>query len=312
MAELTAAIVQDVIKVCQAGAEEAAGAIGRAFDVQLTITVGEPITLEPDQLPDDLNDSGLAIVEICGTSGAVFCIADATGFVPVWCDAPDPTGQSKLTTLAQEIGMILLPEDFMPDDFKAGKVKNLNGAIRRGGLAAGAACIPFELTSADGQKGIARLIWPVAKPAVIVGAAPEPKAEPKAEAKVEAKPAPKPEAKPAAAAAAKPASQERPRSTVVRSSGPRELPNYSKSLLKIKVPVVVSLAEKKQAMGRIVEMGPGLIIQFDKSCEEMLELEVGDCKIAMGEAIKVGDKFGLRVTSIKMPEERFTTVRPGV
>jgi flagellar motor switch/type III secretory pathway protein FliN len=57
-------------------------------------------------------------------------------------------------------------------------------------------------------------------------------------------------------------------------------------------------------------MGPGMIIQFEKSCEEMLQLEVGDRKIAAGEAIKVGDKFGIRVTSIILPEERFNPVMP--
>jgi flagellar motor switch/type III secretory pathway protein FliN len=91
---------------------------------------------------------------------------------------------------------------------------------------------------------------------------------------------------------------------------PRELPLYSKSLLKIKVPIVVTLAEKKQQLSQIVEMGPGMIIQFEKSCEEMLELEIGHRKIAAGEAIKVGDKFGIRVTSIILPEERFKTVKP--
>jgi flagellar motor switch protein FliN/FliY len=32
---------------------------------------------------------------------------------------------------------------------------------------------------------------------------------------------------------------------------------------------------------------------------------VGDQEIAVGEAVKVGDKFGLWVTSIAMPGERF-------
>ena len=73
-----------------------------------------------------------------------------------------------------------------------------------------------------------------------------------------------------------------------------ELPPYTRSLLHIRVPVVVTLARKRQALGRIVELGPGSIIQFDKSCEEMLELSVGDHPIASGEAVKVGDKFGLR------------------
>jgi flagellar motor switch/type III secretory pathway protein FliN len=55
-------------------------------------------------------------------------------------------------------------------------------------------------------------------------------------------------------------------------------------------------------------LGPGSIIQFDKSCEEMLELDAGGRRIAMGEAVKVGDKFGLRITSIILPDERFRPV----
>jgi flagellar motor switch protein FliN/FliY len=72
--------------------------------------------------------------------------------------------------------------------------------------------------------------------------------------------------------------------------------------------VVVSLAEKRQSLGQIVELGPGSIIQFEKSCEEMLELSVGGQSVATGEAVKVGDKFGLRVTEMILPEERFTKV----
>ena len=91
-----------------------------------------------------------------------------------------------------------------------------------------------------------------------------------------------------------------------------DLPDYSRSLLRIKVPVVVTLAEKRQTLGRIVELGPGSIIQFDKSCEEMLEMAVGGHPVATGEAVKVGDKFGLRITSIVLPEERFGPVRPEI
>ena len=87
------------------------------------------------------------------------------------------------------------------------------------------------------------------------------------------------------------------------------LPTYARSLLKIKVPVSVTLAASKQPIGRVVELTPGSIIQFEKACDEMLCLEVGGCDVAEGEAVKVGDKFGLRVTSITLPEERFTSLR---
>ena len=74
-------------------------------------------------------------------------------------------------------------------------------------------------------------------------------------------------------------------------------PSYAQNLLNIEVPVSVTLAMKKQPLAQIVELAPGSIIQFEKSCEEMLELCVGDHCIARGLAVKVGEKFGLRVIS---------------
>ncbi|MBN2579713.1 MAG: FliM/FliN family flagellar motor switch protein [Pirellulales bacterium] len=88
----------------------------------------------------------------------------------------------------------------------------------------------------------------------------------------------------------------------------RAFPGYTKSLLRIRVPVVVTLAEKKQQLDRILELGPGMIVHFNKSCDEMLELAVNNHRIAEGEVVKVGDKFGLRITNIVLPGEHFTAV----
>ena len=88
-----------------------------------------------------------------------------------------------------------------------------------------------------------------------------------------------------------------------------KLPNFTRSLLKVEVPVSVKLASKKQTVDEILRLGSGSIIQFDKGCDEMLEMEAGDHPIAEGEAVKVGDKFGLRITSIVLPDERFKAVR---
>ena len=89
------------------------------------------------------------------------------------------------------------------------------------------------------------------------------------------------------------------------------LPTYVRSLLRVKVPLQVVLAQNKQSIDSIVRLGPGSIIQFEKSCEEMLDVEIADQRIAQGEVVKVGDKFGVRVTSIVLPEERFRNLRAG-
>jgi flagellar motor switch protein FliN len=89
---------------------------------------------------------------------------------------------------------------------------------------------------------------------------------------------------------------------------PSKLPEYTRSLLHIQVPISVTLATKRQPIGQIMDLGAGSIIHFEKSCEEMLDLYVGDHPVAKGEAVKVGEKFGLRITSVILPEERFKSV----
>ena len=84
-----------------------------------------------------------------------------------------------------------------------------------------------------------------------------------------------------------------------------QLPAYSRTLLKIKVPVRVVLASRKEDLKDIVEISPGSIIKFDKACDELLDLHVADQLVAECEAIKIGDKFGFRVLSMLMPEEHF-------
>ncbi len=81
-----------------------------------------------------------------------------------------------------------------------------------------------------------------------------------------------------------------------------------RSLLHIRVPVTVTLAAQKQPVKRILELGPGSLLQFEKSCEELLELEVNGHRVAVGEAVKVGDKFGIRLSAMILPEERFLPV----
>lgn len=299
MADFGPEIAADVVAACQAGAGEASSAFSRALDGNLKLEVGQAATLDPAAWPAAIQGPGLAVMLNIGASGALVLIAENTGLLPAWYAAPDPTGQSKLTTLAQELGMLLVPEAFMPEDFKAAKTSDLQACLQRSGIASGAGWLALELKG-DACSGAVHLIWPISQPGAVFQ---EAAAEPAVSA------APAPIAAPTAAAppptttpAAKPAAKNPPR--------PTELPPYTRSLLKIRVPVEVTLATTRLPVKRIIELVPGTIIQFEKSCEDMLELSAGNCPVAEGEAVKIGEKFGLRVTSLVLPEERFKPVRP--
>jgi flagellar motor switch protein FliN len=88
------------------------------------------------------------------------------------------------------------------------------------------------------------------------------------------------------------------------------LPVYTRNLLHVRVPVTVTLAVKRQPVEQILELAPGSLIQFDKSCEETLELRIGEHRIAEGLAVKVGEKFGLKVNRLTPPTDRVQTLKP--
>jgi len=69
-------------------------------------------------------------------------------------------------------------------------------------------------------------------------------------------------------------------------------------ILRLSVPIIVKLAERKLSMHEVMRLGTGAIIEFFKSSDEPLELLVNNKLVAVGEAVKVGENFGLRLTQI--------------
>lgn len=86
------------------------------------------------------------------------------------------------------------------------------------------------------------------------------------------------------------------------------LPIYTRSLLKVPLTVSVTLATTRIPLQRVLRLGPGSIIRFDQPCDAPLTLEVANRPVATGEAVKVGDKFGLWVTAMILPHEKFAPI----
>ncbi len=76
------------------------------------------------------------------------------------------------------------------------------------------------------------------------------------------------------------------------------LPTHARSLLRIRVPIQLTLASQRKSIHEIIELGPGSIVKFAKTFDEPLELQVGGRTIAQGEVVKVGDKFGVRISGL--------------
>lgn len=69
-------------------------------------------------------------------------------------------------------------------------------------------------------------------------------------------------------------------------------------VMKLEVPVIVKLAERKILLSEVMRLGVGAIIEFVKSSGEPLDLMISNKSIGHGETVKVGENFGLRITRI--------------
>jgi flagellar motor switch protein FliN/FliY len=285
MSQLTPEIAAEVVAACTAGIAEIGEALGRVLDAAATVQVGEAATFAESEAPADWNGPGLVIAMIVGDESAIAVLSEGSGLLPDWYKNPDATGESRLMTLAQEFGMLLLPEALMPSDSKAGRVGNISQSFLRGSTSWPLSYVPLTVSVGD-REGVLYVAWPIGKTAELF--------DPATATNTDAAEEPHDEA-----------------SYVPVFDGEdrfHALPGYARSLLRIDLTVRVALAQKKQRADDILGIGPGQIIQFNKSCDEMLDLMVGHQKVARGEAVKVGDKFGLRITSIVLPEERFHPV----
>lgn len=277
-AEIGSVLAEQLVDNCRRNAAAIASAWSRLTGGQLTLEVGESGQL--GSLPDgDIAGPGLIVMLMAGEQAALVMLPQTTGILPGWYAEPNATGQSVLATLSQELAPLVLPGAQAAKTSRAQAVAHLGEAVTRAAPAGDALALPLKIAADSGKSAVAWLVWPATRPANVFVARGN---------------SPPTAAQQSAAAGA----------TTIDA-----LPTYARSLLRIKVPVIVTLAAKKQPISRIVELGPGSIIQFDKSCEEMLDLHVADQTVAEGEAVKVGDKFGIRVTSLVVPGERFKPVR---
>jgi len=318
MPELNFSSVDNFIEAVKNGAGESAAAFARTFDTTITLESKAGGQLDIGQLPASLNDKGLAFFLRVGTQGIAVLIPSSTGLIPDWCDAPDASGKSKLETFAQEWAMNLVPEDFLPEDFQVDVaiaiIQNLSQGLHRAVPdMESAGYVELSLGKDDGTTASAYIIWALADPEKLLD-------EPKA-AFEEIPQAPSiGSAPPTFGGQADPFAQPNFGNTgfanpnFVGSGMPQhrrleDLPGYTRSALKVKVPVATILARARKPIKTILELGVGSIIQFEKPCDEMLDIEVGQSiVIAAAEAVKVGDKFGFRISTVTLPEERFRRV----
>lgn len=69
-------------------------------------------------------------------------------------------------------------------------------------------------------------------------------------------------------------------------------------VLAMKIPVIVKIAEKPMSVSSVLKLNVGSVVTFTKDAYQHVDLMVNNTTIGLGQTIKIGEKFGLRITQI--------------
>lgn len=74
--------------------------------------------------------------------------------------------------------------------------------------------------------------------------------------------------------------------------------------MRLRVPVIVEIGRRTMSLSEVLTLGPGAIIELDKSADDDLTMRVSNMPVGGGEAIKVGENFGMRINDIVSAADR--------
>lgn len=80
-------------------------------------------------------------------------------------------------------------------------------------------------------------------------------------------------------------------------------------LMDIELPMVIELGRTQMSLKRILELGPGAIVEMDRLAGEPVDILINGKVVARGEVVVVDENFGVRVLSLVSPEERLKLLR---
>jgi len=79
-------------------------------------------------------------------------------------------------------------------------------------------------------------------------------------------------------------------------------------VLDMELPLVVRFGRTVMSMRALSALGPGSIVDMERSPDEPVQMLVGDQVIARGEVVVVGGNYGVRITDLVSPADRARVV----
>jgi flagellar motor switch protein FliN/FliY len=82
------------------------------------------------------------------------------------------------------------------------------------------------------------------------------------------------------------------------------MPADLNAILALEVPLIVEIASRRMPLAEAVNLTHGAIIEFPKQAESDLRILINNKAVGTGNAVKVGENFGVRIKGVGKLAER--------
>lgn len=281
MADLKDSLFQEISDACLSQVENISAALNSCFDSEIELEAGKQEKLSSDNIPAEWDQPGLVMffnvddIEIA-------CLIPESLPLPQWYRSADDSKSSQLQTLEEEFSKLIFPESIEPKSFELEVKKEIGSPVKESFPDEGITVLPFHLKSEEDTEDPVTSLW-------IVGPLAVNSDEEVTDGDQDGF-----------------SHQDHPEANYseTRQKSSRATQEGINRFKKLPVTISVRLAEKKLELGEFLAITPGTLITFDKSCEAPLDLYVNNYRYCTGEAVKIGENFGIKVDEVGIVEVR--------
>ena len=79
-------------------------------------------------------------------------------------------------------------------------------------------------------------------------------------------------------------------------------------VMDVKVEVTVELGRRRMSIAEVLNLSPNAVLEFFKKAEDPLDVRVNGRLVARGEAVIMGDRYGVRIVEVIQPNRSQGTI----
>jgi len=277
MAELTDELIDQVFEGCRSNIADLTQSLSTNLSGEFELTPGEEVK-GAEEIVGKVSEQPGIVVTLTYDGFGILCLIPEDLPIPDWYKTPNDSQASQLQTLPMEWSVGMVPMELEPLEEKSITCENLRAHLEASQPTQTARMLEVGVTVAGGDTSATiHLVMPVANP--ITEQAVDESAETA-------------DAAASDAAAAAPVAAPEPEPEPLDPALAKRLHRVNK----VPVSLIVRIAERQLELEQLRGIAPGALLMFDKPYDSLLDVYVDNRLYCRGEAVKIGETFGVKIS----------------